>query len=268
MYRIIALDLDGTLTNAQKEITPQTREALMKAQEMGVRIILATGRPPYGVVPLAEELELARYGGFILCYNGGLIQNYATKECIFEQKLSLEELPYLCKRSSEAGFTIMTYKETEIYTENPADEYVHKASFINKMPIHQVAHFQTDVPAPIYKCLIVGEPEGLHELEEQLKEEVSDRLDLFRSMPYFIEVVPKGINKAHSLDVLMKSLGLTRENLIAVGDGWNDASMIQYAGMGVAMANAQPEVKAVADYITLRTNEEDGVAEVVEKFLL
>ena len=267
-YRLIALDLDGTLTNAQKVITPKTKEALMKAQNAGVRVILATGRPPYGVRPLADELDLVHHNGFILCYNGGLFMDYASGDCLFEQTLPMDMLPYLCRCAHESGFTIMTYKETELLTEKPDDIYVQKAAFINKIKVRQVADFQSDVPAPIYKCLIVGEPDGLHQLELKMHDEVQGKLDVFRSEPFFLEVVPCGINKAKSLDCLMQKLGLTHDNLIAVGDGWNDASMIQYAGLGVAMANAQDEVKAIADYITLHTNEEDGVAEVVEKFLL
>lgn len=268
MYKIIALDLDGTLTNARKEITPYTKSLLMQAQERGVRVILASGRPPYGIQPLASQLELTCHGGFILSYNGGLILNTETQDCLFEQPLSVEFLPYLCNKAKAAGFTIMTYKGDEILTENPEDIYVHRAAFINKMRIRQVKDFQTEVKAPIYKCLIVGDPEKLPDLEKVLAAEMNGKLNIFRSEPYFMEVVPTGIDKAKSLDGLMRKLGLAHQDLLAVGDGWNDISMIKYAGLGVAMANAQPEVKQVADYITQHTNEEDGVAEVIEKFIL
>lgn len=268
MYKIIALDLDGTLTNARKEITPRTKEVLMQAQERGVRIVLASGRPPYGIMPLARQLELERFGGFVLAYNGGLILNTQTQDRLFEEPLSVEHLPYLCRKAKDAGFTIMTYKDDEILTENPQDIYVQRASFINKIKVTQVHDFQTEVKAPIYKCLIVGEPEKLQVLEKSMAQEMQGKLNIFRSEPYFMEVVPTGIDKAHSLDCLMCRLNLTAQDLMAVGDGWNDVSMIRYAGLGVAMANAQHEVKAVADYITLHTNEEDGVAEVVERFCL
>ena len=92
-------------------------------------------------------------------------------------------------------------------------------------------------------------------------------MGVFRSEPYFLELVPKGIDKAQSLAVLLKEIGMTKEEMITVGDGFNDLSMIQYAGLGVAMANAQEIVRQNADYITL-SNEEDGVAAVVEKFIL
>ena len=104
-------------------------------------------------------------------------------------------------------------------------------------------------------------------LEKEMYEHLKDRMGVFRSEPYFLELVPKGIDKASSLSVLLEKLGMTKDEMIAVGDGFNDLSMIQYAGLGVAMANAQEVVKENADFITL-SNEEDGVAHVVEKFIL
>lgn len=268
MYKLIALDLDGTLTNSCKEVTQATYQALMQAQEKGVRVILASGRPPYGIAPLANQLQLDRFGGFILSYNGALLLDAASNERIFQQPLSSSFLPQLCGYAKDYGFTIMTYQDGVILTENPNDLYVQKASFINKIPVRQVDNFQLQVKDPIYKCLIVGQPEGLHMLEMNMVQAMSNELNIFRSEPYFLEIVPKGIDKAKSLDVLVKKLNLKRENLIAVGDGWNDISMIQYAGLGIAMANAQKEVKDVADLITMRTNEEDGVVEILYKYLL
>ena len=107
----------------------------------------------------------------------------------------------------------------------------------------------------------------LAELEKEMYEHLKDRMGVFRSEPYFLELVPKGIDKAQSLAVLLKEIGLTREEMIAIGDGFNDLSMIQYAGLGIAMANAQEVVKENADFITL-SNEEDGVAYAAEKFIL
>ena len=131
----------------------------------------------------------------------------------------------------------------------------------------KVDHFLEVIKFPIAKCLIVGEPTRLAVLEKEMYEHLKDRMGVFRSEPYFLELVPKGIDKAQSLAVLLKEIGMTKEEMIAVGDGFNDLSMIQYAGLGVAMANAQEIVRQNADYITL-SNEEDGVAAVVEKFIL
>lgn len=118
---------------------------------------------------------------------------------------------------------------------------------------------------PVAKCLIVGNPEPLAVLEQEMKVELEGKLNVFRSEPFFLELVPNGIDKAHSLAVLLEELKMKPEEMIAVGDGFNDLSMIKFAGLGVAMSNAQEVVRQEADYITL-SNEEDGVAAVVDKF--
>lgn len=135
------------------------------------------------------------------------------------------------------------------------------------METKKVDNFLEAVHFPVAKCLIVGDPERLAILEKEMYEHLKDRMGVFRSEPYFLELVPKGIDKAQSLAVLLKEIGMTKEEMIAIGDGFNDLSMIKYAGLGVAMANAQEVVRQNADYITL-SNEEDGVAAVVEKFIL
>lgn len=265
-YKLLVLDLDGTLTNTRKEITEHTRNTLMEAQERGIKIVLASGRPTYGVVPIAEILELKKYGGYILSYNGGEIINWQTGEMMYENVLDPEVLPYLYKCSKENNFAIVTYKDKYVVTEHPDDEYVLKEAILNVMETQKVDNFLEAVNFPVAKCMIVGEPTRLAELEKQMYEVLKDRMGVYRSEPYFLELVPKGIDKAQSLAVLLKKIGATREEMIAIGDGFNDKSMIEFAGLGVAMANAQEVVKQAADYITL-SNEEDGVAAVVEKFM-
>lgn len=267
-FKLLALDLDGTLTNSKKEITPHTRETLIRAQqEKGVKIILASGRPTYGVAPLANALELDKFGGYILAYNGGEIIDWRTREIMYKNLLDHDVLPYLYECAKKNGFAIVTYENEYVLTEKPDDEYVLKEALLNVMKIKKVDNFLEAVKHPIAKCLIVGEPARLARLEEEMREHLKDRMGVFRSEPYFLELVPKGIDKARSLSVLLDELGLKREELMAAGDGFNDLSMVKFAGMGVAMANAQDVVKENADFITL-SNEEDGVAHAVEKFIL
>lgn len=267
-YKFLALDLDGTLTNDKKEITPRTKEMLFKAQEeKGVKIILASGRPAYGVAPLADEIGLAKFGGYILAYNGGEIIDWQTREVICRSLLDHDVLPYLYRCANGNGFAIVTYENEFVLTEKPNDEYVLKEALLNVMKIKKVDNFLEAVKHPITKCLIVGEPVRLAELEKEMYAQLKDRMGVFRSEPYFLELVPKGIDKGKSLEALLERLGVVREELMAVGDGFNDLTMIKFAGMGVAMANAQEVVKENADFITL-SNEEDGVAYAIEKFIL
>jgi len=265
-YKILVLDLDGTLTNNKKEITEHTLRTLIDAQERGVKIVLASGRPTYGIAPIAEKLQLKKYGGYILSYNGGEITNWQTGELLYENVLEADVLPYLYQCAKENQFVIVTYKDKYVLTEYPDDEYVLKEAILNVMETKKVENFLDAIDFPVAKCLIVGEATRLAVLEKEMYEVLKDRMGVYRSEPYFLELVPKGIDKAQSLAVLLEKIGATKEEMIAVGDGFNDLSMIKFAGLGVAMANAQEVVRQSADYITL-SNEEDGVAAVVEKFM-
>ena len=266
-YKLLVLDLDGTLTNSKKEITAHTLDTLTRAQEQGLKIVLASGRPTYGVAPLANKLQLDKYEGYILSYNGGEIIDWKTKEMMYKNLLDPTVLPYLYKCAKDNDFAIVTYENEFVLTEKPDDEYVLKEALLNVMTIKKVDNFLDAVKHPVAKCLIVGEPERLAILEKEMQETLKDKMGVFRSEPYFLELVPKGIDKARSLEVLLKEIGMTKDEMMAVGDGFNDLSMIRYAGMGVAMANAQTVVRDSADFITL-SNDEDGVAHVVEKFIL
>jgi cof-like hydrolase len=266
-YKMIVLDLDGTLTNNKKEITPRTKEALMKAQAKGVKIVLASGRPTYGIMPLAEELELKKNGGFILAFNGGKIIDCSDCRTIFEQKLDETLVPLLYHAAKEAGMQILTYQGEGIVATDKNDKYVQEEARINKMPVEEYDDFLQQLVYPVNKCLIVGDPAPLHQLEIKLKKELEGRMDVYRSADYFLECVPLGIDKARSLDRLITTLGITKEEVIACGDGYNDLSMINFSGLGVAMSNAADDIKAQADYVTL-SNEEDGIAHVVDKFIL
>ena len=266
-YKAIVLDLDGTLTNNKKEITPKTREALLSAQRNGMCVILASGRPTYGIRPLADELQIGQQGGYVMAYNGGCVTQWDSKAIIFNQTLNADLVPILYRAAKEDSrdFEILTYQGEGIAATDISNEYVRHEAFINKMPLTQYDDFVHQVQHPINKCLIVGAPTPLALLERHLAQTLQGQCSVYRSADFFLECVPLGIDKAASLARLLPTLGLTREEIIAVGDGHNDISMIEYAGLGVAMANAADATKAKADYIT-RSNEEDGVAHVLQKF--
>lgn len=266
-YKILVLDIDGTLTDSKKRISRVTKRALRKAQNKGVKIVLASGRPTPGIVPVAEELGFKEHGGYILSFNGGKIINYSEDNTVFESVLPGEIIPSLYNDSVENNVSIISYDKTSVLTETPDDEYIIKEAALNKMPIKEVKSFVEAVQHPVTKCLMTGEPTHLAEVEQKIKVKYGESLSIYRSEPYFLEIMPKGIDKAQSLSRLLQHLGLTKEQMIACGDGFNDLSMIKYAGLGVAMSNAQKIVKRSADYITF-TNDENGVAHVVDKYIL
>ena len=265
-YKIIALDIDGTLNSSDHTILSETRVALIKAQEQGLKVVLASGRPTPGMMNLAQELKLDEFGGFVLSYNGGRITNIKTGEVIHEVFLTPEEAHEIYDLAKESGVNIMAYDGNDIITEDD-DEYIQLESNINGMPLKRTDNFRGSVINNTIKTLTTGTPARIAEIEQTYIERFGDRFSICRSMPFFLEVMPNGINKAASLAKLLHMLGMTSDDMIACGDGFNDIEMIKFAKLGVAMDNAVAEVKAVADYVT-KSNDDNGIVEVLEKFVL
>ena len=267
-YKLLVLDVDGTLLNDEREISKRTLAALLKVQQMGVRIVLASGRPTYGLMPLAKTLELGNYGGFVLSYNGCQIIKAQNGEILFERRINPEMLPYLEKKARKNGFAIFTYHDDTLITDSPDNDYIKNEALLNNLKIIREDEFSTAIDFAPCKCMLVSDKEkALIGLEQHWEKRLAGTLDAFRSEPYFLEVVPCGVNKANTLGALLEHLGVTREEVIAVGDGVCDVTMLQLAGMGVAMGHSQDSVKVCADYVTA-SNEEDGVALAVEKLIL
>lgn len=267
-YKLLVLDVDGTLLNDEREISKRTLAALLKVQQMGVRIVLASGRPTYGLMPLTKTLELGNYGGFVLSYNGCQIIKAQNGEILFERRINPEMLPYLEKKARKNGFAIFTYHDDTLITDSPDNEYIKNEALLNNLKIIREDEFSTAIDFAPCKCMLVSDKEkALIGLEQHWEKRLAGTLDAFRSEPYFLEVVPCGVNKANTLGALLEHLGVTREEVIAVGDGVCDVTMLQLAGMGVAMGHSQDSVKVCADYVTA-SNEEDGVALAVEKLIL
>lgn len=263
-YRIIALDLDGTLTNSQKIITPETQRLLMEFQKAGGKVVLASGRPTYGILPHAKTLRLSEFGGYILAYNGGSVIDCKSGRVMFEQHFPRELIPEICDIIRPYPVGINTYKEENILVGQQINKYTELEAKINGMGISFTEDFPGSVDYDIVKCLLQGEPKVIAELETILSGKYKGTLGVFKSEAFFLELVPEGIDKAQSIDRLLKMIGISTEECIACGDGFNDISMIKYAGLGVAMKNAKPPVKEAADYITL-SNDEDGIAHLLKK---
>ncbi|MDO4461217.1 MAG: Cof-type HAD-IIB family hydrolase [Bacteroidia bacterium] len=270
MYKLIALDIDGTLTNDEKVIPQRNIDALMKAQrEYGMRIILASGRPTYGIQHLAEQLSLPRYGGFIMAYNGALLIDCSSDRILVQELLPRTTLPALCQAAKEFGQNLITYdeKNNTILTTVLGNKWIeHEAWLNNKMNLQLVENMHQQAPTELPKCLMVGEPEDMERLTPIMQERFPD-LAIYRSSPFFMEIVPKGIDKAKTLSRLCRLTHTTpQESLIAMGDGFNDISMVDLAGFGVAMQNGCDDIKRVANFIA-PSNVDCGVAVAMEKIL-
>ena len=186
-YKLLVLDLDGTLTNTKKEITPRNKEILIQAQQQGTRLVLASGRPTYGIVPLANQLQMNQFEGYILSYNGGEIIDWKTHEILYSNVLPDTAIPQLYECAKRNGLAILTYDEEYIITENPEDEYVKKEAFLNKMQIRETNDFLADIRLPLPKCLIVGEPDKLIAVESELSLLMQGTISVYRSEPKYLE---------------------------------------------------------------------------------
>ena len=185
-YKLLVLDVDGTLLNNQKEISP-VLAALLKVQQMGVHIVLASGRPTNGVMPIAEKLELNHYGGYILSYNGGQIINVQTGELLFEKRIDPEWIPYFEKKAKKNDFAIFTYHKDFILTDKPDNKYVIQEANLNKMQIVGVDNFAEAVDFPPCKCMLASDDEeALIGLENHWKKRLDGVLDAFRFGTLFL----------------------------------------------------------------------------------
>lgn len=265
--KILILDIDGTLVNSKKEITPLTLEYLLRIQEMGHVVALASGRPYPGMESYARQLKLDQLGGYAISFNGGRIISCATKEPVFEKKIPNRYAELIYRYAESHGIGMVTYQDDMVITGTEIDDYMQYEARLNHMVLKHVRDFTAYVDFDMIKCLLTAEPEMAERCERELKEMLSPELNVFRSEPYFIEVTMQGVDKAEAIANLLGKLGIPRENSVCCGDGFNDLTMVQYGGVGVAMGNAQQVVKEHADYVTASCDD-DGIVEVIKKFIL
>jgi len=260
---VLALDLDGTLTDSKKRISERTKESIDKFMAAGGTVALASGRPTFGVMPVAKILKLDKKGGYILSYNGGCFLDCKNNKQLFMKELTHEYLPILEKQAKEFGINLMTYNGDKAYALDIDEQYYMIEININHFIRVKADPLTPKITFPIIKCLMTADGDYLAKVEKEMKKYWEGKLNIIRSEPYFLEVTEVGIDKASTITNMVKKLGKSVDNLICCGDGFNDLSMIRAAGIGVAMANAQERVRAAADYIT-KSNDEDGIADVVE----
>jgi len=274
--KFVIIDVDGTLLASNQKILPATKAALMECQENGIRLILASGRPTSGMARLVAELEMDKHHGLLVAYNGSKVIDCQTGEVLFNRPMS----------ESDAKAVLEHLKQFEVYP------MVTKGSYLNVNNVYAPPIKYGDVEANIIeyeargggyllceypdlaefvdfepnKILVAGQPDYLAQYHEEMTAPFTDRVHGMFSAPFYFEYTARGVDKAKALDTVLHKLGCNRDNLMAIGDGHNDISMLQYAGIGVAMGNAVPELKEIADYVTT-SNDDNGVAKALRHFL-
>ena len=268
LYEALVLDVDGTLVGTDKQVSEATREAIIEAQQRGKTVAIASGRSISGIRRTAAKIRLEQFGGYVIAYNGTTVINCKTGECIYNQTLDHDMIKPVYEAAKELGLGITVYhdEEKELLAGNGVDAYIEADAKACDITIREVNDLVRAIDFPVNKLLLSGEPEKMKQVEKHLCEKFGDRLNVFRSDPYYVEILPKFVDKAVAVDKLMKFLDISKDKVICVGDSFNDLPMLRYAGKGVAMGNAQEEVKEAADYVTA-SNDEDGIVEVIRKFM-
>lgn len=266
-YKLAVIDIDGTLLNDQKKITKHTRSAIVKAQQLGIRIALASGRPSRGVKPIASELDLGSYGGYYLSYNGSKIFEAKDHKTIFQKHVDVDIVPFIQRQAKKNGLAIFTYNKGILLTDSPDNQHIRQEAELNGMEIVYSENLSEDIDFDIHKIMLVGDPSVLLSLESNLQKRLNGTANVFCSEPFFLEFTPDNIDKANTIGVLLDTLNIKPEEMLVIGDGVADVKMLQMAGLSIAMGNAQDSVKMCADITTLSNNEE-GVAIALEKALL
>lgn len=276
MIKAIALDIDGTLTNDHKEISPRTKAALLAAQDQGVRLILATGRPAKGTEKYVQELALAEHHGLVVAFNGSQVIDCQTHEVIYNRALTVIQSKAILNHAKQFDVIPMVALGDYLYVNDVYHNLLHLPTGDRNIIEYEARNDclqlceQPDLAAfvsePINKILLAGQPEYLRANWHALAAPFAHDLNAMFTADFYFEFTNLGVDKGTALAHLLPLLGLTANELLAFGDDENDLAMLNYAGVGVAMANAKEKIRLAADEVTL-TNNDDGIAASLAKHL-
>lgn len=265
MVRLIAMDLDDTLLRNDLTISPRVLEAIRLAREKGVITTIATGRTSVSMRKYADQLQIDVP---VIAFHGALIQQLLSGEVIFRKVIPSNLASTIVSGLLQENYHIQLYLRDRVLAQEEnrwSGDYARTASvLIEKVDLLEVLAAEQ---LGIEKILIIDQEQKLDALAPGLRSRYGDKVHVTKSKPHFLEMTDISVNKGVALEALANRLGIKREEVMAIGDSFNDLEMICYAGLGVAMGNARPEVKEAADFIT-RSNEEDGVAEAIERYVL
>ncbi len=265
-WKLIAMDLDGTLNNDEKRITDKTRQALMDAQQRGIRLALASARPSPGLFKERDILQLQEYGGILMSYNGGRIVDAATGNVLFETSMDLAQTKEILRKLESLPVTPILDDGKQFYVTDKNGFKVEYECRNNNMVCTEVENLADFLCFAPIKILMSVEPEILPQVQKKIAGYLPETLQVVQTAPFYLEVIPKSIHKGQGIRDICNTLGIRTEEVIAFGDAENDIPMLLAAGMGIAMGNAAEAVKSAADYVTL-TNNEDGIAAALQQLL-
>lgn len=267
MYKLVALDMDGTLLNSNKQISERNKQAIRLAQEKGTKVVLASGRPLEGMLPQLKELGLTGDDDFVICYNGSLVKRVSDGETVRQQILCGKDAKQLAVLAADLGVFIHAFSPVRGLITPQNNPFTDHEAEINGIGINMLDFAELSDDEEIIKTMLVAEPEILSKAVSALTGDLHEQFTVVQSSPFFLEFLNKQSNKGVGVQSVAELLNIERDHIICMGDAENDHHMIEYAGLGVAMENATEQTKALADYITV-SNDDSGVAAVIEQFIL
>ena len=241
--RLLALDMDDTLLNEKLEISPANRQAILAAEKRGVHVVLASGRATSSLQKFGEQLGMDKRSAYYISYNGGAIVESDTGHEEWKAMMEPAFLAEIWDLAASMGQDLQTYIPGWILV-NHDNEFTLLDSRLSGIP-NRVVDRAEFIAEPRYKIVMPGDPEALTPVEAQCKKVLAGRANMFRSKPYFFELLPPEADKGLALARLAGMHGFSRDEVMAMGDSWNDEGMLRWAGVSVAMANAAPEIGSV-----------------------
>ncbi|MDR1971205.1 MAG: Cof-type HAD-IIB family hydrolase [Treponema sp.] len=265
--RMLVLDLDDTLLRSDLSISFRTRNVIKKAVAQGLVVVLASGRIPAALDQFSKILGMHKRPGYLICSNGTIIQESNTGKIIWEIQLDTETALAVYDLATAEGFPVQIYEDDIMYV-SKTNEYTRYDQKLTGLKQVVAGDFHAIVKKGCNKLLIPGDPMLLQPLEILIRTYLGGDITLFTSKPYFLEILPRETDKGTALAKVADILGIEQRAVMAIGDSMNDEAMIRWAGVGVAMANGDERIKKIADLVTDRTNDEDGVADFIEQRIL
>lgn len=265
--KLVAIDLDGTLLNPQHQISPAVKEAVIQASQKGVYVVLASGRPFSGIAPYLKELGLNTTNNYCISNNGSVIHQASDGSHLVEVPLDFDDFQYFEELARNVGIHMHALADNTMFTANRhISHYTVMDAYLTNTPLVYCPVNEMDMSLVFTKFMMIDHPETLETGISYIPENVFDNYALTRTSPYFLEISNKAANKGAALQIICEKLGLTPDKVMSIGDQNNDIQMLQYASVSVAMENAVEPIRRMAKFVTT-TNEEDGVAIAINKFI-
>ncbi|MDO5539496.1 MAG: Cof-type HAD-IIB family hydrolase [Eubacteriales bacterium] len=267
--KILFVDMDGTLLNDQKEITAGNRRAIEAALAAGHKIVISTGRATASAIRLAQRLSLTSDGCYAITYNGGCIYDLYHKKSIYRKTISKDNLRLILDAARQFGIYAHTYSENEILTEHDTPT-LHRYAHNTQMSYLAVNDVCDLLPDGSEKIIVIDYHDHQHlvDFQKSVSDLIIGKADTFFSCDEYLEVVPCGVSKGSAIRLFCEYLEIPVENTVSAGDAQNDIAMLETTHIGAVMKNAADFMFAHGNYITEHDNNHDGIAEVIDKFIL